>query len=458
MSKLFYSETGRLLHLENEEVCTRRRIRKVLHLPAGARTGGTLYVLAKPHPGSQTPLRVQVNGRGYLIPVKRRGTVAGAGQAHPLDETDLLLPSGAYLAWVEVPLAAGVLKAGRNVVEIWADSDAMDAWMVGLEPRAFVSGRQPDSALSLDGGRTWRAGGAERPGLCGGGGMGVHHALIGEYVVRIRLNDPALHDPRPPGMVWEKIDCPYFDAVRRVIPARVRRIADPWRRVRALVSWVSTQWRYIDHRDQGIEVAEYCPWDALTILAWRRADHGQYLPNPVAFCTHFSATFIAAALALGIPARGICGSYAGQGQASGHFVCEVWIERWQKWCMVDPTCDFMHLRDGIALSLAELVALPVAERRRLLVRGPVCQTWPAAKLKAYIETLGGGLCYGHWAIWPRNDFLSHPELTPSGHGVYYYAETPLLWVELAEGADLGMFPYRVSMEWAATPPPKAWRR
>ena len=435
MSKLYYSETGRVLHLENEEVCTRRRIRKVLHLPGGTRTGGTLYVLAKPHPGCQAPLRVRVNGRGYSVPVRH----------------------DPYLAWFDLRLAAGVLKAGRNVVEIWAESDAMDAWMVALEPRSYLSERRPDSALSLNGGRTWRAGNAESAGPFGGGGMGVHHALIGEYVVRIRLNDPALRDPPPAGMVWEKIDCPYFDAVRRVIPARIHQIADPWRRTRALLRWVSTQWQYSDTRGLGIEVAEYCPWDALTILAWRRANHGQYLPNPVGFCVHFSVTFITAALALGIPTRGVIGSQAGPGRASGHFVCEVWIERWRKWCMVDPTCDFMHLREGIALSLAELVALPEEERLRLLVRGPVCQSWSPVKRKGYTSILGRGLCYGHWAIWPRNDFLSHPELTPSGHGVYYYAETPWLWVGLPPGSDLGMFPYRVSTERAAAPPPRAWR-
>ena len=52
-----------------------------------------------------------------------------------------------------------------------------------------------------------------------------------------------------------------------------------------------------------------------------------------------------------------------------------------------------------------------------------------------------GICFRHRSIWPRTDFLSHPELTPPGHGETAYSETDLVWEvrDLQDG--FGMFPY-----------------
>jgi len=45
------------------------------------------------------------------------------------------------------------------------------------------------------------------------------------------------------------------------------------------------------------------------------------------------------------------------GGSNGHFVSEVWIERWGKWCHLDPTLDLAYVADGVPLSVAELYPL-----------------------------------------------------------------------------------------------------
>jgi hypothetical protein len=63
MSKLFFSETGRILYLENEELARRRHVRKIFHLPGRITGGGTLFVFAKSRRRCARPLRVRVNNR-----------------------------------------------------------------------------------------------------------------------------------------------------------------------------------------------------------------------------------------------------------------------------------------------------------------------------------------------------------------------------------------------------------
>jgi hypothetical protein len=420
MSKLFFSETGRVLYLENEEITHRRHVRKIFRLPSAIRGDATLFILAKSRPGGRRPLHVRVNGQRRL---------------------SLRPDHHYYLSWFTLRLKGGDLRPGRNVMELWCDTDAMDGWMLGLEPAT----RAPDSALSLDGGRTWRR-----------DHMGVHHCLRGEYVLRLRLDDPALSDPPPPPMAWEHPECPHFEPLRAALPRRVARIADPWRRARALATWVSAQWSYAADRDSPVyRHSEYCPWDPLTILAWRKADLGQYQSNPVAFCVHYGAAYVPLALALGIPARCVCGTPGTLAREFGHFVAEVWIEKWRKWCYVDPMCDFAFVRDGVPLSTAEIAREPAPKRRGWLSRGPGLDGRPAAVRKAFTAAFGAGGCFRRWAVWPRNDFLAHPELTPPSHGATFYCETDWLWAKSAR--DEGMFPRHVPEKSLAAPPPARWR-
>jgi len=415
MSRLFYTEQGMCAYLLYEAVSARRRLRKQLVLPERIAAGGTLHLLAKPFQDCRQPLRVQVND--HLFTLEPAPT--------------------SYLSWHELPLELEHLRPGVNTVEIWSDNTALDGWAVGME-----SGYRPaGSRLSLDGGQSWQN---ER--------MGITHALSGEYIVRLRLENPALRDPEPPAFVWERPDCPQFAAVREAIPVEIREVADLWERARALAAWVSTQWEYRNTRG-GIE---YAPWDALTILSWGRAKRGMVQPNPIVMCVHFGIVFVTCALALGIPARSVCCN-GGSPHTVGHFISEVWIERWNKWCQVDGNCDVVYMRNGVPLSVDELSRLG-DEAGSLAVTGAGYER-QGDFIKQFVhDFMLNGQVYQHWAVWPRNDYLSYPELTPPSHGSTEYAEAAWRWSEDVRHLEaLGMFPCRVPAAALAVPPPPEWR-
>jgi len=60
MSKLYLTESGHVLHTLCEELTTYRRAPKVLRLPP-TKAAATLYVLVRPYPRSDLPLRLSVN-------------------------------------------------------------------------------------------------------------------------------------------------------------------------------------------------------------------------------------------------------------------------------------------------------------------------------------------------------------------------------------------------------------
>jgi len=414
VSRLYYSESGRTVLCMNEELTRQRRARKLLYLPERVASGGTLYVYARRHPGCRTALRLSVNGSQFQIP-----------------------PDGSrHLRWFALPLQGADLRGGENTIELWADSAAMDGWVLGLEGNPSAT----DSALSLDGGRTWQ-----------NRHMGHRHRLRGEYVVRLRLADESLSDPPAPGPIWEARDCPLFEELRGVVPREISAVGDPWERARALCSWVAAQWVY-RNADGG---TEYAPWDALTILSWGRNAHGQELPDPIVMCAHYAVVFAAAALALGIPARNVCATDA-MGSQNGHFVSEVWIEKWLKWCQVDANCDVVYVKDGVPLGVSELH--PAGEKLpALAVKGPGFDKQTPHVQRAAEEYFITGRSFALWAVWPRNDYLSHPEQTPTSHGAGGYHETDWLWARTPTSEDLGMFPHRVEGDSLQIAPPDEWR-
>ena len=85
---------------------------------------------------------------------------------------------GAY-SWYEFSVEK--LKEGENTFELWTDHTAMAGWSLAME----AGHPAPDSAISDDGGQTWRS---ER--------MGYLNAVLGEYVIRIRLAEAKIpHRP-----------------------------------------------------------------------------------------------------------------------------------------------------------------------------------------------------------------------------------------------------------------------
>ncbi len=398
MSRLYYTEDGRVLPTLCEELTTFRRTRKILTLPE-TRGPAAVYLLARSYPDNDRPLRLAVNGE----------EVAAVEPGRP----------GAY-DWHEVAVDATLLKAGENVFDLWTDRTSMTGWSLALEP----GHASPGSAVSDDGGATWRQ---ER--------MGYLNAVLGEYVVRVRLAEG--EDPPPPRVVWELPDGPKQASLRKIMPPVTRDQGPLLKRVRAISSWLASSWEHTS----SARAEQYCPWDAETILAWGSSQSGHGGHRPITMCVHYAAAFVAAAQAVGIPARCAVLTEALNG-SQGHFVTEVWFEDYGKWVMVDPNADAIVFRNGEPLSMTEIQeAVPNLKGVIEWGTGTEYQrTFP--HMVEFVESnLEKGVCFKHRSVWYRSDLLSRPELSPPGHGSLSYCETGLIWEKGDLDRGFGMFPY-----------------
>jgi hypothetical protein len=407
MSRLYYTENGRVIPTSCEELADYRIARKVLHLPATDQPA-TLYVLARAYPEHKQPLRIAVND----VPIS--GPSPG--------------PEDGYL-WYEIAVPPSLLQVGPNRFEFWADTPAMQGWSLGLEGGHC----QPQSWLSTDGGSTWRR---EK--------MGHLHTMSGEYVVRVRLAEG--EDPSPPPMVWETPSTGRLERVRRMIPAVAREGTSTLDRVRALTSWVCTRWVY---RCEG---ASYSPWDAETIIAWGQAGRGHDGRDPIVMCVHYGVTLVTCCAAIGIPARPAIFT-GGVNQHNGHFTAEVWLQEYDKWVMVDPTLDAIVFQNGTPLSVGEIQQAG-DDLSGLIAWGPgYAFQMENPFIPEWIERVFvPNICFRHRSIWPRADFLSRPELGPAWHGSTAYCETDLVWEtgDLAQG--FGMFSHFGDKDYFDRPP------
>ena len=275
MSRLYYSEAGRVIPALCEELTAFRRARKGLRLPATG-DAGQVYVLARSYPNNEKPLRMAVNG----------------------EEAAAIEPARPAYYWYEVPVAADRLVEGENTFAFWTDSTAMNSWSLALEP----GHAEPESSISDDEGKTWRN---EQ--------MAYLNAVRGEYVVRVRLAEG--EDPAPPSMVWEDQGHPKLGSLRKILPPVARDQGPLLKRVRALSAWLASSWEHTN----SMRAAQYGPWDAETILAWGAAQDGHNGKRPVVMCVHYAAAFVSCAQAVGIPARCAVLTEAVNG-SNGHFV------------------------------------------------------------------------------------------------------------------------------------------
>jgi transglutaminase-like putative cysteine protease len=421
MSRLYLTEAGRVLPTLGEELTTWRRARKTLHLPATS-SAATLYVLAFAHPPGAVPLRVSVNGVD-TTPI--RSEAAGA--------------PGSYL-WRRATVEPSRLRTGENVLEFWSDATAMDGWALALEP----GHAQPQSAVSDDGGATWR-----------NQQMGYLNVLRGEYVARVRLAEGS--DPAPPAMTWEETEQPRLARLRSLLPAAARAPGPPLTRARALTAWLSASWEHTSTDRASL----YAPWDAETILAWGKARAGHNGLLAITYCVHYAVAFVSCCQALGIPAR--CAPVWGTvNHGDGHFVAEVWVAargrgagsgQGGKWVMVDPNLDAIVVRGGAPLSISEIQELG-GDLRPYVEWGPgTAFQRQNPRLATWIETTYlTGVCFRHRSLWPRADFLSHPECSPPAHGATAYCEAGLVWEERDLDRGLGMFPHFAPAAYFDAPP------
>jgi len=396
MSRLYLTEAGHVVPSLCEELTRFRHARKILDLPPTSSTA-TLYLLARPR-DAHTPLYVQVNGEVLCVTPRavRRYT------------------------WYEIALEPSWLRPGANTFDLWTDTLAMDGWALALE----AGHRDPRSFISDDGGRAWRN---ER--------MGYLNAVQGEYVLRVRLAEG--DDPPPPPFVCEDTHSERLAALYDAIPERIRSLRRPIERVRGLATWLSTAW---EHSSAEASLS-YTPWDPFTILSWGRAGAGHQGLQPIVWCVHYSVAFVCCCQALSIPARcvAVLGTPSGE---DGHFVAEVWLEQYAKWAMVDANLDAMAWSGELPLSVAEVQALGPALREALDYGRGLAFQRRNPRIEAFREEVfETGVCFRYRALWPRADFLSHPELSPPGHGALAYCEADLVWEESAREQGFGMFPY-----------------
>jgi hypothetical protein len=418
VSKLFYSEDGGVVATQCEELATYRRARKVLLLPE-TRSTATLYLMARCYPENGLPLRVSVNGAevpGVLPPTQRDAFSGGID----------------HYWWHTIPIDASLLAHGENVFELWTDGNALNTWSLAMEN----GHAHPHSYISTDGGETWRN---ER--------MGYLNTSRGEYVLRVRLAEGA--DPSPPAMIWEDAAAPRLQRLRNLVPDAALESGSTLSRVRALATWVSTRWEY----RESVAAPQYSPWDPETIIAWGEAGRGHHGQLPNVSCIHYGVVMVCCCLAVGIPAR--CGIFTGGLNGfNGHFTAEVWFKEWEKWVMVDANVDAIAFKGGVPLSVSEIQELgtDVAELfewgpgYEVQSQHPVMGPW----IPKYLLN---GFCFRHRSFWLRNDFLSHPEFTPPGHGTVAYADTTkLVWQATDLENGFGMFPYFGDQNYFDAPP------
>lgn len=409
MSRLYHNESGRVIPSLCEELTRFRRVRVALNLPATG-SDATLYLLARPHRAGDNPLHWSVNGIGQ--------------EAIPAGE-DL------HYKWYERTVKTGDLRDGDNTVELWAGDVAMTGWSLALE----ADGASVNSALTDDGGASWRS---HR--------MGYLNAVSGNYCVRMRLEEG--RDDPPPDMAWESAGHPRAQSMRDRIPGRIVNGGDRLTRVRALSAWIATSWEHSGSR-RG---TAYAPWDAETILAWGGSRQGHNGESSITMCVHYAVAFVSACQALGIPAR--CSALMGTPNSyEGHFVAEVWFDDYRKWVMVDPNIDAILFRDGAPLSIPEIQGLDGGLTPYVEWGSGTRFQHTFSHMRNFIrKSLLRGVCFRHRSIWPRTDFFSHPELSPPGHGSVSYCETDLVWSKPDREAGFGMFRYFAPDAYFTAPP------
>ena len=405
MSRMYFTERGRMTEGHNEEITHYRWARKKLKLPAtAAGAKADLWLCLAMYSGNRTPLRIDLNGRmlAKVSPTKRLRHVWG---------------------WKSVPVPAGRLKVGVNDILIRADNLAMNGWVLGIEG-GYAN---PRSYLSHDQGRTWS-----------NHAMGIDGITRGEYLVRLRSGAEKLRSLTLPRVVYEDARHRRVKAAAGLIPARIRRMVNPWRRLLSLRTWIAASWQ---HRGGP---GAYTPWDPWTVLDWkdRQWSHSRNYPS-VAFCVHFGTLMIALASAMGCLARGVA-TTGDLASISGHFMAEVWDHKTGRWVLHDPTFD-IHYEDGSPLSAIDIAQRSLAGQylKPLVRSGAAFARSGLHQSEGLEQQFYTGKSLQIASIYSRNNFVSDPTAAPPAHGILPYTETDFVWFD-PTGKLTPMFPYRTA--------------
>ena len=177
-------------------------------------------------------------------------------------------------------------------------------------------------------------------------------------------------------------------------------------RLALLRDWVHSQWL-------GWQSSKYpyCPpWDPIEILETTKGNWGYGM------CTHYAATFVGCAAALGYPARSVILDH--------HCIAEIWSDELGKWIVEDagPSREFdaTYERDGVPLNALEVhEALREGKEKELMANKLPQGT--VEQMDKYVAT------FVRFGIPLRNDFLIHAEPAELEHGAQQYHWDGVLW-------------------------------
>lgn len=406
MTRLSANDAGHVITTLGEELSGRRHARATVELDGNA---AVLYVLARAHRPDGPSLEIRI-GDNYVGVIEAR--------------------DDSVLTWHELNLPEGI-GSGPTQVVLSSSGEAMNGWSLGVDYKV-----EGGDSLSIDGGATWSS---DR--------IGYMQLAPGRYIVRARVQGG--EDPSPAAHSWEQDSQPFEEFYSR-IPVEAIRAKNPWAAVQILSTWVARSWTY---RNTS-QALQYAPWDPTTILGWGERGKGHGGNLPVAMCVHYGVVFVAACQALGITAR--CAPLTGSINGfDGHFVAEVWMERWGRWVMVDPTYDVtIEGPDGpadlrtirnIGSDLKPYVR--AGDGIELLLATKPGRQW-------FDDIFLQGVCFRNRSLWPRSDFLSRVDLTPPGHGTSSYSELDLVWEARSRDRGFGMFRSFADDAWFDAPPAK----
>ncbi|HTL28640.1 MAG TPA: transglutaminase domain-containing protein [Tepidisphaeraceae bacterium] len=401
MSRLFFTERGRVLLHANEELARWRWARKLLRVDR-APCGAQLWLFVRPYRDNRDSLRIDANG-------KRAGVLKPDANGESAWQ------------WRSLPLRRGAIRRGLNEIVLRSESRAMNSWMLGIEP----GHANPKSFLSYDRGRRWQ-----------NQSMGAAGVLRGEYLIRLRCDDDR-REPPLPKLVYENPKHARVRDLAPLIPLSIRQKRDPWQQVLALRTWVAKAWTYEAFG------RSYSPLDPWTVFAWKRDNWGHGSENPIAMCVHYGMIFSSLAASLGHVARGISITQD-VNSPHGHFMTEIWDDRHRKWIAHDASYD-LHYEIDQPLSTIELADEARQKTfRAKQQRGPGFTSNDPRLLAILNEQLMTGRSFKHVGVWRLNDVISHPPSAPPSHGSVSYCETDFIWYLPEDNNEQAMFPYRTS--------------
>lgn len=173
-----------------------------------------------------------------------------------------------------------------------------------------------------------------------------------------------------------------------------------------LRDWVHSQWL-----GWQSSTYPYCPpWDPIEILETTKGNWGYGM------CTHYAATLVGCAAALGYPARSVIVDH--------HCLAEIWSDELGKWILEDagPSREFdaTYERDGIPLNALEVhEALREGAEKELMANKLPQGT--IEQMDKYVTT------FVRFGIPLRNDHLIHAEPAELEHGAQQYHWDGYLW-------------------------------